>query len=158
MAKDSGWNWTPQIGSSRWRRPITRPSSVQAVLEGGRESGTLDDQGVVAGRGERRRQALEDVGVMMEDRRGLAVHEVRGTDDVTAEDMADGLVTEAHAEDRLLAGEGLDHRTRDAGFGGRARAGRDHHAVGVQREGFLHRDLVVTVHLLFHAQLPEVLD
>jgi hypothetical protein len=31
-------------------------------------------------------------------------------------------------------------------------------AVGIQRERFLHRDLVVAVHLLVHAQLPEVLD
>ena len=28
---DSGWNCTPSIGSSRWRRPITRPSSLSAV-------------------------------------------------------------------------------------------------------------------------------
>ena len=86
------------------------------------------------------------------------MHQVRRADDVAAEDMADGLVTQAHAEDRLLAGEGLDHRARDAGFGRRTRARRDHHAVGIQRERFLHRDLVVAVHLLFHAQLPEVLD
>ena len=24
---DSGWNWTPSIGSDRWRRPMTTPSS-----------------------------------------------------------------------------------------------------------------------------------
>ena len=27
----SGWNWTPSIGSSRWRTPITSPSGVRAV-------------------------------------------------------------------------------------------------------------------------------
>jgi len=35
---DSGWNWTPTTGSSRWRRPMTTPSSVSAVIS--RQSGT----------------------------------------------------------------------------------------------------------------------
>ena len=29
---DSGWNCTPSIGNSRWRSPITRPSSDSAVI------------------------------------------------------------------------------------------------------------------------------
>ena len=28
----SGWNWTPSIGSSRWRTPITSPSGVRAEI------------------------------------------------------------------------------------------------------------------------------
>ena len=28
---DSGWNWTPTAGSSRWRTAITSPSSANAV-------------------------------------------------------------------------------------------------------------------------------
>src|SRR5207253_584493 len=35
----SGWNWTPSRGCSRWRRPITTPSSVQAVTS--RQEGTV---------------------------------------------------------------------------------------------------------------------
>ena len=27
---DSGWNWTPQCGRSRWESPITVPSAVHA--------------------------------------------------------------------------------------------------------------------------------
>ena len=43
-----------------------------------------------------------------------------------AADDAERLVAEAHAEHRLLAlGAGLDHRHRDPGLLGRARAGRD---------------------------------
>ncbi len=34
----SGWNWTPSIGSARWRTPITSPSGVRAVTS--RSSGT----------------------------------------------------------------------------------------------------------------------
>ncbi len=36
---DSGWNCTPSIGNSRWRRPITRPSSDSAVISS--TSGTV---------------------------------------------------------------------------------------------------------------------
>ena len=53
---DSGWNCTPSIGSSRWRRPITRPSSDSALTSS--TSGTrvaLDDERVVPGGGERAR-------------------------------------------------------------------------------------------------------
>ncbi len=31
VSTDSGWNWTPTIGSSRWRTAITSPSSAYAV-------------------------------------------------------------------------------------------------------------------------------
>ena len=86
------------------------------------------------------------------------MHQVRSANDITTEGMTDGLVAEAHPEDGLLAGEGLDHRARDTGFGGRARTGRNHHAVRIQRQRFLDGDLVIAVHLLLHAQLPEVLD
>ena len=35
----SGWNWTPSIGSSRWRTPMTSPSGVRAVTSS--SAGTL---------------------------------------------------------------------------------------------------------------------
>ena len=31
VSTDSGWNWTPCVGCSRWRTPITSPSGVWAV-------------------------------------------------------------------------------------------------------------------------------
>src|SRR5262249_4251847 len=31
VSTDSGWNCTPSIGSSRWRTPMTSPSSLRAV-------------------------------------------------------------------------------------------------------------------------------
>ncbi|GAA3061588.1 hypothetical protein GCM10020254_01780 [Streptomyces goshikiensis] len=42
---DSGWNWTPQTGRVRWRRPMMTPSSDQAVAsrESGRGSATLSE-------------------------------------------------------------------------------------------------------------------
>ena len=38
VSTDSGWNWTPSTGSSRWRTPITSPSSL--VADTVRQSGT----------------------------------------------------------------------------------------------------------------------
>ena len=64
VAMLSGWNWTPWIGSSRWRRPITDAVGRgrvddQAVGHVGRRSG------VIAGRGEGRGQAGEHAGAVM---------------------------------------------------------------------------------------------
>ena len=39
VSTDSGWNWTPSIGSARWRTPITSPSGVRAVISS--SSGTV---------------------------------------------------------------------------------------------------------------------
>ena len=44
------------------------------------------------------------------------------------------------------------------GFRGRARPGRQEHAIRVQRHGLGRRDLVVAEDALLHAQLPKVLD
>src|SRR5205085_6652026 len=38
VSTDSGWNWTPSSGSSRWRTAITSPSTQLA--ETSRQSGT----------------------------------------------------------------------------------------------------------------------
>ena len=57
---DSGWNCTPSTSCSRWRRPITRPSSVSAVISSsGGHRGPVDDERVVAGGLERLGQAGE---------------------------------------------------------------------------------------------------
>ena len=56
VAMISGWNCTPWIGSSRWRKPIT-----WVIVAGGvdrqRTGNVLDDERMIAGRGERARAA-----------------------------------------------------------------------------------------------------
>ncbi len=86
------------------------------------------------------------------------MHEPAGSDDFAAEMVADGLVAEANAEDRFFPGEGADNCERHTGFGRRTGAGREEDAVGVERKGLGRGDLVVAVHTLRHAQLPEALD
>ena len=64
LAMLSGWNCTPKTGSVRWRMPMTRPSSVQAVgtsTSGKRRRGRRSGCGS-AWRVNGDRQALEDVG------------------------------------------------------------------------------------------------
>ena len=76
------------------------PSSVSAVISS--TSGTrrpVDHQRVVAGGLERLGQAGEHAGAVVADQRRLAVHDLRGPHDLAAEDLADALVAEAHAED-----------------------------------------------------------
>ena len=67
-------------------------------------------------------------------------------------------MAEADAEDGLFPGEGADYIEGNTGLGGRAGAGGNEDAVGVECEGFGWRDLVVAEDALGHAQLPKILD
>ncbi len=130
VSTDSGWNCTPSTRSLRWRRPMMRPS-VSAEISSSR--GRLffsHDQRVVARGHEVLRQLAKDRLVVVMDAAGLAVHEVRGANDLAAEGVADGLMTQADAQKRNLAGEAPDDVDADAGILGHARAGRDDDALG----------------------------
>jgi hypothetical protein len=65
-------------------------------------------------------------------RRHLAVHQLLGVHDATAEGFADRLVAEANAEQRNLAGKLANRRQRDAGLRRRAGAGRNDQVVGLE--------------------------
>ena len=73
---DSGWNWTPSAGSSRWRSAISTPPPR---ADSSRQSGSslVDDERVVAPDRQRRAQAAEDRAAVVLDRRGLAVDRLR---------------------------------------------------------------------------------
>lgn len=86
------------------------------------------------------------------------MHQAGRAHDLSAVDLADGLVSETDAKNRTDTGEGLDDVAGHASLGRRAGTRRDHHAVGLQREGLLDRNLVVAKDTLFHAQLAEILD
>ena len=73
VSTDSGWNWTPSAGSSRWRMAITTPPpwAVASRLVG--QVG-VHDQRVIARDGQRARQAGEEVLAVVGDLGRLAVH------------------------------------------------------------------------------------
>ena len=64
--------------------------------------------------------------LVVDDRRGLAVHDRAARARPCRRTPGRCLMAEAHAEDRHLARERADHVDRDAGLVRRARAGRDH--------------------------------
>ena len=121
VSTDSGWNWTPTAGSSRWRTPITT-SSKAAVRSSSAGSCGVGDQRVVAAAAQRVRQAVEDAVAVVADLGFLAVDR-RAADRPPAERLDQRLVAEADAEGRDAGlGEGARGLDRDPGFGRRARS------------------------------------
>ena len=84
---------------------------------------------------------------------------LRRAHDLAAEELADALVAEAHAEHRDAAlAEVADRVVREAGVLGPARArARSSTASGVERDDLVERDRVVAVHDRLRAELTEVL-
>ena len=93
----------------------------------------------------------------MEHRAGLAVHHLARTHHITAKRLADGLVAQAHAEDRQLAGEVFDGFKGHARFARRTRARRNHNALRVQRGDFGDGQFVVAHHLDLGTEFAQVL-
>ena len=111
VSTDSGWNWTPSAGSSRWRAPITTLAEVGGQFELVGEVG-VGDQRVVAAGDHRGRQAGVDRPAVVLDLGVLAVDRL-ALDDLAAEDLDHRLVAEADAEHRRAGlGEGADRRRR----------------------------------------------
>ena len=80
-----------------------------------RQGGLINHQGMIAHGRKRVGQASEHALAVMVDGGSFAVHHVTGADDMTAEGLADALMTQADAENRDPAGEGVDDRQRHAG-------------------------------------------
>ena len=88
----------------------------------------------------------------------LPMHGHRRAHHFAAVDLPDGLMAEADAEQRnLRAGLG-DEVEADAGLVGRAGAGREHDALGLQLQDFGDGDLVVAEHAAGCTQLAQVVD
>ena len=116
------------------------------------------DERVIARGRHGRGQAAEDGLVVVGDGAGLAVHQVRSAHDVAAKSRADGLMSQADAENRNFAGEVPDQIDADAGVLRRARTRRDHDALRLHGLDLGNCDLVVAANLDLRAQFPEVLN
>ena len=102
VSTDSGWNWTPSTGSSRWRTAITSPSGAVAEISKHVGHGRRRERVVAPGE-EVLGQPGEDAAAVVRDDRRLAVHELARLADLAAEDLHDRLVAEADAERRARA-------------------------------------------------------
>src|SRR5271165_2820879 len=74
-------------------------------FEFSRERAPLDQKGMVACAGKPLRKAPEDIGVLVQDRRCLAVHHAPGLHDLAAKEMPHSLMPKAHTEYGPSAGE-----------------------------------------------------
>lgn len=145
------------------RQPFVAQTHDQAVVRAsGRdreavgEAGLFHDQGMVAHHGAGRGQAGEHAFAVMRDGARFAVHGPGRTQHPAAKGLADGLVTQAHAQHRngRLAAAGRENGPdRDAGFAGGAGAGRDDEPCRRERHKRRHRDGIVTEHAEFR-RLP----
>ena len=116
-----------------------------------------DDQRVIARRRHRRFQALEDgLPIMLHPAR-LAVHDVFRPNDLSSKSLANRLMSQANAQHGHLPGEVADQLDADPGVGRRARARRNHDALGAERLDFRDADLVVAAHLDLRPQLAQIL-
>ena len=87
-------------------------------FQAGREGFAFDDEGVVAGGFEGARQAGEDILASVQNRRGFAMHESRGTDDIASVNLADALVAKADSKNGDFSAEMPNHIATDARLGG----------------------------------------
>ncbi len=125
----------------------------------GREARLVDDQRVVAGRLEGRGHVLEHALALVLDPRQLAVHRLGRPHDLATEHLADRLMAEADAEQRhLRLGRRRDEIHADAGLVRRARARRQHDAVGLQGERVGDRDLVVAMDDAARPKIAQKVD
>ncbi len=90
----SGDGLRMKLDAPDWQGLVTQPHDfafggfgrdLEAIWQGL----PLHDEGVIASRGEPLRHALEDIGASVLDRRGLAVHQAIGADDVSSEVLPD---------------------------------------------------------------------
>ena len=88
-----------------------------------RQGFTLDHQRVVAGHGQWVVQPLKNTCVQVIHRAGFTVHDLPGANDIAAKSLTDGLMPEAHAQNRQLAGKMFNRFKRDARLVRRAWAG-----------------------------------
>ena len=86
------------------------------------------------------------------------MHEAAGADDIATEDVADGLMAEADAEEGGGFTEALDHGAADASFLGGAGAGGDADVVWIELSYLIQSDLVVAADFHDGSHLAEVLD
>src|SRR5690606_4179750 len=94
----------------------------------------------------------------MEDGGGLAVHEALGAYDPAPIDLADGLVSETHAEDRDATSELHDHLEADAGVLRGPGAWRNQDAVRASGADLGRRRAIVEADVAVDPESLEVLD
>src|SRR5579863_912165 len=113
---------------------------------------------MIAHRREGIRKAGEDCTAVVNHRRGLAMHQAAGANDLRAEGVAQTLMTQADAEDRKRAGKFAQQSDRDSGLGGSAGPGRDDYGVRLQVAHGGNGDRIIAMDGHTGAEFAEILN
>jgi hypothetical protein len=113
---------------------------------------------VVTSRLERVRKASENASTVVLDRGRATVHEALGPNDMPAESLTDGLVTETYTKDWNFSADGIDSGETNAGLVWGARTRGQHYPVRLFFEDSVWRDLIVLDDANRRAELAQVLD
>jgi len=103
-------------------------------------------------------EATKDPPAGVVDAAGLAMHQVRCANDLAAHGLADGLVTEADAEQRRRRSEAVDQAQANPGFVRGTRPRRQHDGFRRHLLDLVERDLVVADHGRVGAQFAQEVD
>src|ERR671927_414830 len=98
---------------------------------------------MIAGRLEGNIQASKHACAVVIYHRRLTMHDLARAHDAPAKRLADGLMTQAYAQNGDTSGKAPDHRQRYAGLIRRAWTRRDHDALRPQSFDFFDTDLIV---------------
>lgn len=90
-------------------------------------------------------------------RAGLAVHQLFGAHHVAPKRLANGLMSQAHTQNRRFARHMPDQRNQNSCLARRARPRRKQNSLRLERLDLLHRQLIVAPHLYLRTQLAQVL-
>src|SRR5713101_7141943 len=112
---------------------------------------------MVARRREGIGQLPENILAVVTDLTGLAVEKFRSADDFSSKRSANGLMAEAHAENRKFPGKALDQLDGNARLLRRTRTGGNHDAFRLPPGNLFNGNLVVAMHFDLATQLAEVL-
>ena len=127
-------------------------------LKAGRQRRAVNDQAVIAGGGERRRQARENALTCVVHRAHLAVNDLMAAHHIAPEGLTNRLMPQTHAKQRN-ARLGSSKRQGQANSRRRwvARAGGQHNCLWSQGHGRLHIHRIVAHHADIRPQLAQIM-
>src|SRR5215469_16563362 len=113
---------------------------------------------MIAGRRHGHREPLKDGLVIVHDRTGFTVHEMRGANDPSAESLADRLMSKTNTQQWSLAGKMADQVDAEPSFVWSARPGRDHDSLWPHCFNFFDSNLIVAADPDISPQFSQILD
>src|SRR5579862_9037834 len=113
---------------------------------------------MVAGGRHGHQQAAKDALVIVRHRAGFSVHQMRSAHDPAAKSCADGLMSQAHAQNRYFPGKVANDIDTDARILRSAWTGRDDDALRLHCFNLVNGNLIVSANVDPRAEFTQILD